>query len=495
MSKHIIVIGAGIAGLSAASYLLRNGYQVTVLEKHTEPGGLCTSWKRKGYTIDYCIHWMMGTREGTEFHPLWQDLGAFTNADGSPVPIVNFDTFTTLELSTGESVCLSSNLENVRDTFLALAPEDEKEILKFYKTLKTMAGTTSTNPLVKKISGFRQLMALMSHLLPMQEYANRFESPKLRELFLTEIPSDWSLVSLTMGLAQQPLKSAGYPVGGSLNIARNIARLIEDKGGVIRYKSDVHTIMVSDGKAIGVTLSDGTTLSSDYVISAADGYATLYSMLDGAYVSEPYKKAFGEYPVFPSTVMAAFGIHKDLSSFTHASSLYLKEPIVFADGTTQDRLNLNIYHYDPTLAPKGCTLVTVLFNTWETEAWVTLAQEHPAKYKAEKQRIADEVLKRLEQVFGSLEGLVDMVDVSTPNSVVHYTSNWKGSFEGFAPTKTTLSKRLPKKLPGLANFAMIGQWTTPGGGLPTAAKDGHDIAKMLCKEDGKPFRTSWDGQR
>lgn len=105
------------------------------------------------------------------------------------------------------------------------------------------------------------------------------------------------------------------------------------------------------------------------------------------------------------------------------------------------------------------------------------------------------VLKRLEQVFGSLEGLVDMVDVSTPNSVVHYTSNWKGSFEGFAPTKTTLSKRLPKKLPGLANFAMIGQWTTPGGGLPTAAKDGHDIAKMLCKEDGKPFRTSWDGQR
>ena len=75
-------------------------------------------------------------------------------------------------------------------------------------------------------------MALMSYLLPMQEYANRFESPKLRELFLTEIPSDWSLVSLTMGLAQQPLKSAGYPVGGSLNIARNIARLIEDKDEV-----------------------------------------------------------------------------------------------------------------------------------------------------------------------------------------------------------------------------------------------------------------------
>jgi len=88
-TKHVVVIGAGIAGLSAASYLLRNGYAVTVVEQHDKPGGLCTSWKRKGYTIDYCVHWLVGTKPGTDFHQIWEELGALTNGDGSPVPIVN----------------------------------------------------------------------------------------------------------------------------------------------------------------------------------------------------------------------------------------------------------------------------------------------------------------------------------------------------------------------------------------------------------------------
>ena len=52
MSKRVLVIGAGIAGLSAASYLQRNGFETEIFELHDLPGGLCTSWKRNGYTFD-----------------------------------------------------------------------------------------------------------------------------------------------------------------------------------------------------------------------------------------------------------------------------------------------------------------------------------------------------------------------------------------------------------------------------------------------------------
>lgn len=128
-----------------------------------------------------------------------------------------------------------------------------------------------------------------------------------------------------------------------------------------------------------------------------------------------------------------------------------------------------------------------MFNTWEGEKWEQLATEHPKQYEEEKKRLSEQVIDRLSRIIGPLEDKVEMVDVSTPHSVIRYTGNWQGSFEGFAPTKATLSKSLPKILPGLKNFAMIGQWTTPGGGLPTAAKDGLDIAKKLCKEHGKPF--------
>ena len=56
MEKSIIIIGAGIAGLSAGCYGQMNGYRTQIFEMGTKPGGLCTSWKRKGYTIDGCIH-------------------------------------------------------------------------------------------------------------------------------------------------------------------------------------------------------------------------------------------------------------------------------------------------------------------------------------------------------------------------------------------------------------------------------------------------------
>ena len=487
MAKHIVIIGAGIAGLSAASYLARNGYQVTVLEKHSLSGGLCTSWKRGGYTVDYCIHWLMGSRKGTEFYSMWEELGAFTNADGSPVAIVNFDQFTTIGLSTGDSLCLSSNLEQLRDELLLLAPEDEKEIKKFYRSLKHLGGTLSTNPLVRTYAGLIQFATMMRHLKPMEEYAKRFKNPKMREILFCSVPPAWSLVALTLGLSQQPRKSAGYPIGGSLNLSENIERKAAQLGVTFRFNSTVEKVLVSEGKAVGVQLFGGETIASDYVVSAADGYTTLYSMLGGQYISSAYQEAYEQYLLFPSTVMVALGIKKELRQFVHSSTPYFEQPIVLSDGTTHNSFNLNVYSFDPTLAPAGCTLVTVLFNTWEWERWETLAIQRPQEYEAEKKRIAEEVIKRLEAVLGPLNGLIDMVDVSTPHSVIRYTGNYKGSFEGFAPTKASLSRRLPKTLEGLSQFAMIGQWTTPGGGLPTAAKDGRDIARLICKQDGKRF--------
>jgi len=69
MSKKVIIIGGGVAGLSAGIYGQLNGYDTEILEMHTLPGGQCTAWKRKGYTFDYCIHWLVGTSSGP-FHDI-----------------------------------------------------------------------------------------------------------------------------------------------------------------------------------------------------------------------------------------------------------------------------------------------------------------------------------------------------------------------------------------------------------------------------------------
>lgn len=90
MPKKIIIIGAGIAGLSAGCYARMNGYEAEIYEMHDKPGGLCTSWKREGYTIDGCIHWLIGSNPnsscGRSLAP-YRDVGCFIPAYFIVIPI------------------------------------------------------------------------------------------------------------------------------------------------------------------------------------------------------------------------------------------------------------------------------------------------------------------------------------------------------------------------------------------------------------------------
>lgn len=75
--KKIIIVGAGIAGLTAGIYCLDNGFDVEIYEKHTIAGGECTGWVRKGQYIDGCAHWIVGTNPNSDLYPLWNHIGAF----------------------------------------------------------------------------------------------------------------------------------------------------------------------------------------------------------------------------------------------------------------------------------------------------------------------------------------------------------------------------------------------------------------------------------
>ena len=76
MERSIIIIGAGIAGLSAGCYARMNGYRTAIFELHDQPGGLCTSWRRKDYVIDGCLHWLVGSGPASSFYRIWEELGA-----------------------------------------------------------------------------------------------------------------------------------------------------------------------------------------------------------------------------------------------------------------------------------------------------------------------------------------------------------------------------------------------------------------------------------
>jgi len=495
--RNVLIIGAGIAGLSAASYLQRNGYQTEIFEAHSVPGGLCTAWRRGDYVFDYCIHWLMGTKPNTGFDRIWRELGALEDEQGQPTEIRNFEEFTRIELSDGETVKFYADVDRLEAELLRVASEDRRRIRGLVRGLKRFARFEMpvateewgwTDGLRFAIRNLSPLLQLRTYATTrMDTYADRWKSPRMREALSALIPDSWSTVALLLGLATQHTQAAGYPVGGSLSFARNIERRYLSLGGRIHYGARVERILVDGGRARGLRLADGTEVHGDEIVSAADGHATLFELLDGRFLTQRLRQVYEEFPLFPSSVFIGFGVARDLSDLPHALVFPLPEPLVLPDDSEHRHLSVTAYHFDPTLAPAGKTAVTALPNTWNDTYWRTLATDDREEYDRVKNDVASRVRVALEAKFPQIAGAVETVDVSTPHTVRRYTGNWRGSYEGFAPTPETMGRPLPKTLPGLDGFHMIGQWTAPGGGLPPAAKDGRDLARKLCKQDGKRF--------
>ncbi len=137
--KKIIIVGGGIAGLSAGIYGQRAGFETVIYEKNPVAGGNCSGWARGSYYIDNCIHWMTGTKSDTPQYKVWEELGALTEDTG----IIKRDSFYTSELN-GKTITLWRDLDRTQEEMLALSPEDEKEIRRFIEY--TRLGLSLQNP-------------------------------------------------------------------------------------------------------------------------------------------------------------------------------------------------------------------------------------------------------------------------------------------------------------------------------------------------------------
>ena len=119
--------------------------------------------------------------------------------------------------------------------------------------------------------------------------------------------------------------------------------------------------------------------------------------------------------------------------------------------------------------------------------WKELRADMP-KYRKEKERLAGEVLQRLDEIFEGFASQVEMMDMATPCTTFRYAGNWKGAMMGWMPTTKQMMKTLPRSLPGLNGFYMIGQWAQPGSGVPGCLMQGRHIVQILCHKDGRKFK-------
>lgn len=496
MSKSISIIGAGIAGLSVGCYLQMNGYQTQIFEMHDKAGGLCTAWQRKGYNIDGCVQWLWGSSPNHEAYGFWEELGAIQGKN-----IINLEELMQIETLDGKSFSLYTNADRLEQEMKTLAPEDSEFIHHFAEAIRRFASLrmpVDKNPELYtavdylKMGKFAFTMRSFNRWkITMSEFAQEFKNPGMRSFWQQVWEPNMSVLNVIMQLASTHNKSSGYPIGGSLPIVQSIEKRYANLGGKINFKDRINRIIVENNRAAGLRLANGSEVKSDYVISAADGYETIFEMLEGKFVDEKIQEYYSQFPVFTPLVYVGLGVNRSFE-YTHkiisGIKFELQKSIRIGDSENKF-LMVRVHNYEPTMAPKGKTLLTCSIES-SYPYWNTL-REDIKKYNSEKERIGKEVIEALDNRFPGLANQIEMIDVATPVTYFRYTGNWQGTYEGWVPTPNVPPTFIMKKtLQGLDDFYMVGQWVMPGGGLPSGVLSGRWVTQMLCKKDGKKFLTS-----
>ncbi len=328
--------------------------------------------------------------------------------------------------------------------------------------------------------------------LTLEALGARFTDPFLRGAIANFLPDEtMPAMAMVMTLAQMSRRIAGYPLGGSLEFARAIERRFLDLGGRIVYRSRVEKVLERAGRAAGVRLADGGEVGADYVISACDMRATLFSLLDGSRVDPLHRELLETGRLYAPMVHVAFGVDMDFSDHISCiGTLYqLDQPIEIAGQRLAYFLVKN-YCYDPAMAPPGKSVVGSGATT-DWSYWEPLIGNRAA-YDAEKEKIAAICREQIERRYPGFTSKIEMTDVATPHTFARYTGNWKGTYMTWILSSDFQRKHryIPKTVPGLSGFYLASMWTNPPGGIAGAAGAGREVVQLLCHEDRKRFVTS-----
>jgi phytoene dehydrogenase-like protein len=501
----VIVIGAGIGGLTAAGLLAKAGVHVCVVEMDNRPGGYLAGFRRGKFTFDTAIHWLNECGPGGIVRTLFDFIGP----DAPETPALK-----KIRRYKGDSFdyLLTNNPDELRDQWIEEFPEDEKGIRRFFEDGKELGiALENLGPLMRcddtmnfwewSKMGYRRMFASLPFLKHLGKRTDKtikkyFSNERLRSVYCSEEKIMSCLVPIGWAYRhdyQVP------PDGGSQAFPQWLAKEITHWGSTVAYKSRVSEILIEDKKAVGVRIVQGRTrqkeieIRAQHVISAGD-LETLYcKMLPRELISESFLKRFNKAELYDSSVSINLALDID------PRNIGFGEELVFLtrDGLTREDHNLgdpekthiNVLApsiRDPSLAPEGkgtvtfsCAATIEFGDNWKLGP----NNERGAEYKAFKQAYADIIIRRVEEAMApGLSEHIEICDVATPVTHERYTGNKGGSIMGAKPTKQNIKARLAHYKTPVKNLIVCGHWAEYGGGVPIAVRSGSNAALMVLQK-------------
>jgi len=503
--KKLAIVGAGIAGLSAAIYAQRSGFDVTLFEQNNTAGGFCTGWSRKGYFFEGAVHWLTGSNPKVPTYQFWKDTGALN----SGVKISLRDPFRSVDWEPEAGTCQGQasppqsqiisfyrDIDKTAELFLSVSPEDKKQILKMAKDVKALSIIDRSVKDIRgvRIQGKKSTFRLSLKMLPalftalrlfnttVSEYSQRFKHPGIRWLFST-VPGNSSILNQLYMLGILNRGDGGYPEGGSLGMIGRMTETFKALGGNLLLNTKVKKVNIENSKVTGITLESGF-VAADAVIVTQDIITAMDQLFDPP-LREPWMLNLLKKTKPTVTTFACVGIRGKIP-LSPVPIWKLDEPIRYA-GINETLLGFYNYADYGSYAPQGCSAITAILKGDTYDFWKKAKEE--GRYQEEKQSLANQISRALCRKYPQLEGKIDVIDIATPLTYERYTGAYHGSWMTlfFKGDKLKPYQGYSKDISGLY-FA--GHRIMPPGGLPMAVDTGRKAAQMVCRQFDQVFVSS-----
>ncbi|GCE65075.1 carotene isomerase [cyanobiont of Ornithocercus magnificus] len=484
----VIVIGSGAGGLITASQLAAKGAQVLVLERYLVPGGSAASFHRKGYTFDVGASMIFGFGSKGHTNLLTRalaDVGQHVETIPDPVQLE-------YHLPDNFRIAVSRDYRKFLDDLNVYFPHEKDNIQAFYgacwqvfRCLDAIPLLSLEDPayLAKVFLRAPGACLSLARWLPFNvgDVARRYiRDPQLLKFIDIEcfcwsvMPADRTpMINAGMVFSDRHAGGINYPRGGVGVIAAKLVKGLQSCGGKIRYKAHVKTVLLEEGRAVGVRLANGEELRAKRIVSNATRWDTFgrgeqgkdHALVDRAKTPASEVRWRRRYKPSPSFLSLHLGVDESIvpQNF-HCHHLLLEDWKAMED--EQGVIFLSIPTLlDQSLAPPGHHIIHT-FTQSSMENWRALSSE---EYRMKKERDANRLIHRLEVIIPGITAAVRHNEIATPRSHRRFLGRLDGSY-GPVP-----AQRLPGLLPmpfnrtGIPGLYLVGDSCFPGQGLNAVA--------------------------
>ena len=489
--KKAVVIGSGFSGMSAACHMAKAGWQVTVIEKHNQPGGRARELNLSGFKFDMgpSWYWMPDV-----FERFFQQFGK---------KVSDYYTLVRLDPSykvffPGEEINIPASVDALGSLFEQLEPGSKQQLKLFLKEAEYKYNTGMHNLVYKPgisllefaDADFLKGLFKLDVFAPVSRHvAKYFKHPYIRQilefpvLFLGALPSKIPALYTLMNYADI-VGGTWFPIGGMYSIVKAMHTLAVELGVEFKFGTIVkHMEGRGQGVKSVVVENNGVKggVQADVFISSADYHHTEQQLLNNN--QRNYNAAYWEKRVMaPGCLLYYIGLNKKLNNITHhtlffdtsfnehARSIYTtkqwpEEPMFYVSATTVT---------DASLAPEGCEALFFL---------IPVAAGLQGDDEATRDKYFNKIVKRFEERIG--EKITDNIVVKKSYGYTDFVNDYsafKGNAYGLANTlKQTAILKPSIKNKKLNNLFYTGQLTVPGPGVPPSLISGEVVAGYINK--------------